>query len=253
MMTSELRALQNLIEESGRLAVAEKPNRIVELKGDRSLVTNVDKLIEEWLRERLPTFAPGTSVWGEEFGREEPAENGIWLVDPIDGTSNFSYGSPLWGISVALQDSDGLGMGVIVLPEMNITLSAQKGNGSYWNNDLLPAITAGPVEETQLVSINESATKSIAHRLPGKPRLSGAFVVDGAFTVKQWYRALIGKNEMLYDVAASVLAARELGATITYLDGSEWSEFDLVRGSKIDKPWGILPQGSGFVTDKPKG
>jgi fructose-1,6-bisphosphatase/inositol monophosphatase family enzyme len=79
--------------------------------------------------------------------------------------------------------------------------------------------------------------------VPGKLRLSGAFVIDGAFTVKQWFRGMVGMNEKLYDAAASILAARELGADIRYLDGSAWSEHDLLEDRRIDKPWGILPAG----------
>jgi fructose-1,6-bisphosphatase/inositol monophosphatase family enzyme len=94
--------------------------------------------------------------------------------------------------------------------------------------------------------VNDPAFRKLGKVLPGKLRLSGAFVVDGAFTAKQWFRCLIGVNERLYDVAASVLAARELGAIVTYMDGTAWHEQDLLN-KRIAEPWGILPVHSGLI------
>ncbi|MBI1333044.1 MAG: hypothetical protein GC165_09210 [Armatimonadetes bacterium] len=243
-MTPELTHLISIVDEAGRNALEMKSGRVVEFKGDGSHVTNVDRETELWLKARLLPDWKGTTMWGEEFGFEPMGEKGLWLIDPIDGTSNFAHGLPLWGISVALMDHTGLQLGVIVLPELGVTLSAERGGGAFWNGEPMPKIAAGEIAVSDLVSVNETLAKQKEYALLGKYRLSGAFVIDGAFTVKQYYRALYGVNEKLYDIAASVLAARELGAEIKFLDGSDFNELDWAQDVNIRKPWGMFPAGS---------
>jgi fructose-1,6-bisphosphatase/inositol monophosphatase family enzyme len=238
-MTQELTQLANIVFSAGQTALLHKEGRTVEFKSDGSHVTNVDRETELRLKAELQPVWPGTSCWGEEYGFEPMGENGLWLIDPIDGTTNFAHGLPLWGISVALMDQEGIRLGVIALPELAVMLCAERGKGAFWNGKAMPAIPSGEIKASSLVSTNER----IKIKLPGKPRLSGAFVIDGAFTAKQYYRALFGVNEKLYDIASSVLAARELGAEIRFVDGDPFNELEWVRDDNIDRPWGIFPAG----------
>ena len=243
-MTQELAQLADIVFRAGQNALLHKDGRTVEFKTDGSHVTNVDRETELWLKAELLPVWGGTSTWGEEYGFEPMGEKGLWLIDPIDGTTNFAHGLPLWGISVALMDQDGIRLGVIALPELNVMLCAERGKGAFWNGERMPMIPPGEIKATSLVSINER----IKIPLPGKPRLSGAFVIDGAFTVKQFYRALFGVNEKLYDIATSVLAARELGAQIAFLDGEPFNELDWAEDRHIDRPWGIFPADSHYFS-----
>ena len=239
-MTQELIKLSDIVFRAGQNALFQKEGRKVEFKADGSHVTNVDQETEVWLKsELLPTWE-GTNAWGEEYGFEPMGENGLWLIDPIDGTTNFAHGLPLWGISVALMDQSSTRLGVIALPELNVMLCAERGMGAYWNGEAMLQIPEGEIKSSSLVSVNER----IKIGLPGKPRLSGAFVIDGAFTAKQFYRALFGVNEKLYDIASSVLVARELGAEIAFLDGTKFNELDWAKDVNIDRPWVIFPKGS---------
>lgn len=239
-MTLELAQLSQIVFSAGQNALLHKEGRTVEFKSDGSHVTNVDRETELRLKAELQPAWPGTNCWGEEYGFEPMGENGLWLIDPIDGTTNFAHGLPLWGVSVALMDSNGLRLGVIALPELSVMLCAERGKGAFWNGKAMPAIPPGEISSSSLVSVNERIKVDI----PGKPRLCGAFVIDGAFTIKQYFRALFGMNEKLYDIAASVLAARELGAKIAFLDGEEFDEMDWATDIKIDRPWGIFPANS---------
>lgn len=240
-MTSELRRLGDIVSEAARSAAGSALRYQHEIKPDGSVVTAADLETERVLRKVLTAEWTGTSVWGEEFGFEEMGTSGLWLVDPIDGTSNFYSGNPLWGVSVALMDHDSLRLGAIVLPELGIELVSERGQGTFWNGVRLEPQAWGEVLPHELVSVNDSALKHIGERVTGKPRLCGAFVVDGAFTVRRWFKALYGMNEKLYDVAASVLAAREIGLAVAYCDETEWHERDLATDIKIAKPWRIGP------------
>ncbi len=243
-MSPTLTSLLNIVREQGEFASSTPLRQEINIKGDGSVVTGTDVAVERAFRLSLPVLAPGSAFWGEELGWELPSERGIWLVDPIDGTSNYASGNPLWGISVAFQDSEGLLLGCIVLPELGIELCAERGKGAFWNGERLPVLEPTQTLPHELISVNDSALRLMDEKVTGKPRLCGAFVVDGAFTVRRWFKSLYGMNEKLYDVAATVLAAREIGMDARYCNGSDWNEADLVTDKNIAKPWQI-----GFVND----
>jgi myo-inositol-1(or 4)-monophosphatase len=241
-MSPKLTSLLQLVREQGEFARTTTLRSEINIKGDGSVVTGTDVAVEKALRVALPSLAPGSSIWGEELGWEAMGADGIWLVDPIDGTSNYASGNPLWGISVALQDSEGLQLGCIVLPELGFELCSERGAGAFWNGERLPVLSPSDTLPHELISVNDSAFRQLDGNVVGKPRLCGAFVVDGAFTVRRWFKSLYGMNEKLYDVAATVLAAREIGLDARYCDGSSWHERDLLLDLNISKAWQI-----GFV------
>ena len=244
-MTDRLAELGRLAVEAGTLAQSERGRLARELKPDGSIVTNGDRTVETMLRERLPALVPGTTVWGEEFGFADAGSGGRWLVDPIDGTSNYAYGSPLWGVSIALEVGGRLALGAVALPDLGETYLAEDGGGAFVDGNPLPPVEPGPIRPEHLTSYNEHVAARLSG-VPGKQRLSGAFVIDGTFAVRGRYRALVAMREKLYDVAACVVMAREVGMDVRYIDGSPFEERTLLKDEKIGRPWGILPRDSGF-------
>lgn len=248
-ISDRLARLADITERAGRIAQKIRREGIDrELKSDGSIVTEADRETERFLRSELPALAPGATIWGEEFGFEPEGENGLWVVDPVDGTSNFGFGSPLWGVSVALVRGDDAVIGAVALPELGEIFLAEAGEGAWLNGSALAPIGAGPIQPFELVSYSDSfLRRHPAADLPGRMRISGAFVLDGTFMAAQRLRALVGFGEKLYDVAACVLMARELGAEVRYLDGSPFSLDALKRPETIGKPWGMLPKDSGLT------
>lgn len=244
-MTDRLAELGRIATEAGLLAQQERSRLVRELKPDGSIVTNGDRAVETWLRERLPALVPQTTVWGEEFGFSDAGPGGRWLVDPVDGTSNYAYGSPLWGVSIALEVQGRLTLGAVSLPDLGELFLAEDGGGAYRNGEPLALILPGPIEPYELTSFNDRVA-SVLTDVPGKQRLSGAFVIDGTFTVTGRYRALVALREKLYDVAACVIMARELGMDVRYIDGSPFDEKALLVDRHIGQPWGMLPAESGY-------
>ncbi len=239
--------LSNLIEEAGRLAVESRQSLVSELKADGSIVTNGDRAVETWLRPRLTQLAPSSEVWGEELGWSAPGPGGLWVVDPIDGTSNYSYGNPLWGVSAALLVGGKITMGAIALPDLNEIYLSEVGAGAYLNGKPLPMIPAGEIKRHQLVSAFDGAMDRIGrNQFPGKMRTIGSFVLEGAFVATQRLRGMICCREKLYDVGAVVLINRELGADVRYADGSPFVEANLMAEGPITQPWIVFPKDSGF-------
>lgn len=243
-MTDRLAALGRLAAEAGALAQEERTRLVRELKGDGSIVTNGDRAVERWLRERLPALVPDTTVWGEEFGFEEAGPGGRWLVDPVDGTSNYSYGSPLWGVSIGLEIEGRLKLGAVALPDLGELYLAEDGGGAFLNGEPLAPVEPGPIRAHEITSYNDAI--EVLGTIPGKQRIAGAFVIDGTFVVRGRYRAVVAMREKLYDVAACVVMAREVGMDVRYIDGSPFEEKELLKDQKIGTPWGILPRDSGF-------
>lgn len=239
---------ERCVREAVAVASRERRSLVVETKPDGSLVTNVDRAIEEFLRDALRKCVPGAGFWGEEMGRDEDRPEGLWLIDPIDGTTNFAHGSPLWGISVALCVGDQLIGGSVALPDLGELYSGGQTCGAFLNGEPMRQIVPGPIERFQPISVNDTTGR--IHGLPGKHRCSGCFVIDGCFTAMGRFRALYGANEHLYDVAACVLIASEVGMDYHYLDGTRLDLSQLKSGGKIINPWTITPaiQISGAAT-----
>lgn len=101
----------------------------------RDLVTDVDLAIEKQFRELINKKYPGHLVLGEEFGAPKTIANNklIWIIDPIDGTTNFTQGVPLCCISIALWDKNGPLVGVVYNPITNNLFSASKNRGAFKN------------------------------------------------------------------------------------------------------------------------
>jgi myo-inositol-1(or 4)-monophosphatase len=240
-------ALQEIVAQAGKVAQKGRLRLDSELKPDGSIVTNADREVELFLRSQLQAFAPGTTIWGEEFGYEEEGPEGLWVLDPVDGTSNFRFGSPLWGVSVGLVRNGEILLGCIALPDLQESYVAEKGLGSYMNGVRMKPIPAGPIEAHELVTYGDGLLHAYPDiKPPGKMRLTGAFVIDGAFTCMQRFRGLIGRRERLYDIAVCVLMGQECNADIRYTDGSEFNIKELCTPEQIKKPWLIFPRDSGF-------
>lgn len=237
--------LGDLAVQAGQIACEARTRMTREEKPDGSVVTNADREVETYLRDVLPSFIKGTEVWGEEFGFSDPGENGLWLVDPVDGTTNFAHGSPLWGVSVGLWQNGKIVLGALILPDLNELYLSALGHGVTCNGQALAPIPSGEVLRRETVGYSESVMR-LGIKIPGRMRCSGAFVVEGAWVMQQRYRGMVGVREQLYDVAPCLLFAEELGAEVRYLDGSSFDLEPLLAPVKIEKPWIIFPQGSGF-------
>jgi myo-inositol-1(or 4)-monophosphatase len=239
--------LEDICRQGATIALDAREKLDHRLKPDGSIVTNADDLVEQYVDAQLLAMLPGSTVWGEESGFSDEGAGGLWVVDPIDGTSNFTFGSPLWGISIALVRGPDIELGAVFLPQLEEMYLSAKGHGVTRNGELLQQIPPGEIKPHNLVSYNETVVKHVSgSSMPGKMRCTGAFVVDGVFTMAQRYRGMIGMREKLYDAAACMLMAQELGMDVRYADGSPLLIEALKRDEKIGKPWLMFPRDSGF-------
>lgn len=232
---------------AGRLAQKARQRLVKDLKPDGSVVTNGDREVEQFIRLELDRLTPGMPVWGEEFGFAQDTGDGVWLVDPVDGTTNYSVGSPLWGVSIGFVRNARIEIGIVALPDLDEVYLGVRGEGVTLNGSPLTPIVPGRVQPHEMVGYCESVSR-LNLKVPGKQRCSGAFVVEGAWVATQRFRGIVGIREHLYDVAPCMLMGMELGADVRYVDGTPIEIEPLLAGDRIGRPWMIFPQESGFTT-----
>ena len=207
----------------------------VSKKGPGDFVTKTDKKVEKIIIEELEKARPDYGFIAEETG-ENKANNSEynWIIDPIDGTSNFMHGIPHFAISIALEKKDEIIAGIIFDPIKNESFYAEKGRGAYLNNRRIrvskrkdldeaiglygcPPITI--VEENKIFDQLKTASKKI-HKLRnyGSAALDFAYVAAGRADFA-WYDHL-----NYWDYAAGKIILLEAGGTITNFKGKEFNK-----------------------------
>jgi myo-inositol-1(or 4)-monophosphatase len=234
----------DLMEECGQLALKGWEPGMGELKQDGSIVTRFDRKIEELMRQRLPRILPGSTVWGEEMGYEEPGPGGHWMLDPIDGTSNYAYGHPNWGISLGLAQEGRLTAGFIWEPGLRRRLWMNEGEPAMSEHGALKPCTPGPIQRHELMG---HGSIGLAQRLnwPGKLRHLGAFVTEASLVLRGGLRGMTAGRVKLYDCAAGLLMAEALGYEIRHLEGDLVDSTAWMKPGAM-RPFAIVPPDSGL-------
>ena len=128
-----LDAITAIVREAGAMALAEREAGLaVEAKARQDFVTQADRAVERLLRAKLTALLPGSEFLGEEDGGAVEA-NLLWVVDPIDGTTNYIRGLPHWCVSVALLENGAPRLGIVFAPELDWFYLAEAGQGASRN------------------------------------------------------------------------------------------------------------------------
>ncbi len=221
----------------------------VSLKGPGDFVTLSDKRVEKILIEELQIARPNYSILSEEIGEIKNDKEFKWIIDPIDGTSNFLHGIPHFGISVGLEHMDEIICGIIYDPIKDEMFVAEKGNGSYLNNQRIRVssrsklkdcliVTGGPrrnLKERE-IALKEydkfSSSVDVPVRKMGSASLDMAYVAAGRFD-GMWQR-----NLNYWDIAAGIIIIKEAGGFVTDFNGNDTyieKKTILATNSRINK------------------
>src|SRR5579884_3241346 len=135
-MTDELQAAIEIARESGALLLDYFHRRVrVESKGEFDIVTEADRASEQLVVRRLRARFPKHSIVAEEGGGIETESASRWYVDPLDGTTNFAHGFPIFNITLALEREGELALGVIFDPVHDELFHATRGQGAFLNGE----------------------------------------------------------------------------------------------------------------------
>jgi myo-inositol-1(or 4)-monophosphatase len=105
----------------------------IEYKGRINLVTEMDRRSEDLIVGRLRAAFPGDGIWAEESGRDRAGSERVWIVDPLDGTTNYAHEYPVFAVSIALQESGELVVGAVYNPLLDDMYAARRGGGAMLN------------------------------------------------------------------------------------------------------------------------
>ncbi len=199
--------------------------------GPADLVSIADEEAEQTAHRILTAARPDYGFLGEEGGARGGDRSGRqWIVDPLDGTTNFLFGTPLWGVNVALaQDGDVIG-GVIFLPMLNELYVAEKGQGAWLNGRRIFVSPRATLEEAVLgcgIPFNGKPDHPVFAREMARltPRVAGirrtgAASVDLAWVAAGRWDSYWERCTSAWDMAPGVVLVREAGGQVTGVDGA---------------------------------
>ena len=197
----------------------------VSKKGPKDFVTKTDKRVEKILIEELTKSKKNYSFITEETGKIINKNKSIfWVIDPIDGTTNFLHGIPHFAISVALQIEGEITIGLIFDPIKNEIFYGEKNSGSYFNNNRIRVSNKSNMEECLFASNNEGV-KSIYPKL--NLRNTGCAALDLAYVGCGRFDGYFHNKINLWDIAAGKIIIEEAGGKINNIDNFHINRIDI--------------------------
>lgn len=204
----------------------------VEIKGLNDLVSYVDRTAEERLQTIISELLPGSGFINEESGSHNTDSEYVWIIDPLDGTTNFIFNLPLYSISVALQHNGETVLGWVYGIMQDELFFAQKNVGAYLNGTQFHCSRTPHLSESLLatgfpyhkfdVSVRGylETLLELMHKTRGIRRL-GSAALDLAYTAIGRFDAFFESTLMPWDVAAGGLIVQEAGGKVSDYHGSE--------------------------------
>ena len=219
-----------------------------DLKSRNDWVSRADRESEAVIMGYLRAKCPNDACLGEESGAVSALDGGasarrVWIIDPLDGTSNYLQHFPFWCISIALRDGDEMVAGVIYEPLRNNTFSVEKGSGTFLNGKRVHVstqtalegaflATGFPFRAQQYVSVYCSIFEDVIRMAKGVRR-AGSAALDLAYTAAGIFDGFFELHLAPWDISAGGLMVLEAGGVVTDFSGGDrfWS-----RGNILGAP-----------------
>ena len=221
---------QVLLEKFGRVNVMKK--------GDIDLVTDADHASEALIIERIRSHYPKHSILAEESG-EAVIKGGDqewkWIIDPLDGTTNYAHGYPCFCVTLAVEHNSEIVIGVTFDPTRNELFAAEKGHGATLNGRPIRVSSSDALGDSLIVTgfhYNFKQKTDFAKHLTGfmlesrGVRRDGSAAIDMAYVACGRFDGFWEEGLNPWDVAAGTLLIAEAGGYVTYYDGSPFSIYE---------------------------
>ena len=212
MIKAAEKASRALIRDFGEIEKLQ-----VSIKGPTDFVSNADLKAEKIIIEELKKARPYYSIISEEDGSENNKDKDhTWIIDPIDGTTNFLHGVPHFAISIALKYGNEIISGLIYDPIKDEMFYAEKDSGAFFNNQRIR------VPKKKEINSCLFATGGVAKNEVDLPlRKSGSAALDIAYVAAGRYDGYFQNDLNLWDIAAGIILVKEAGGMINEIDLSQ--------------------------------
>lgn len=226
--------IEEIVLEAGRL-LREKIDEChtIEYKGDINLVTEADRLSEELIISRIRSRFPEHGILAEESPETVNSSAFRWIIDPLDGTTNYAHGYPVFSVSIALECEGAIRLGAVYNPMMNELFFAEKGQGAFLNGrrltvsrttDLSRSLLATgfpyDLKEDRNNNMNYFETMAMSAQAV---RRAGSAAFDLACLAAGRFDGFWELKLMPWDTAAGCLLVQEAGGIVTDLQGGPFS------------------------------
>lgn len=232
-----LQFAKKLAYDTGKIALTHqrKGGINVSTKGSsNNLVTNIDKICDDFICKTINTHFPDHSILSEESGLSEKNGEYKWIIDPIDGTTNFAHGFPLFAVSIAVVHKGKPIIGVIEVPALGETFWGQEGKGAYMGMKPIHVSKNGDLDGCLLATgfpynrLNERYKKNMElfdefYAASQGVRRIGSAAIDLCFVACGRFDAFWEYDLEPWDVAAGKIILEEAGGTVTNMDGSTFN------------------------------
>ena len=229
-----LSVAESLAKQAGDLCLEIQQNLgEVHYKSKKDVVTRADIASETLIVDGLRAAFPTHSIRTEEAGVIEGSDPRYrWIIDPVDGTVNFSRGIPLWGISIALHFEGKPLVAAINLPKLGELYTASRGNGAFMNgspihvssetDSIHSIVSNGDFNVGDVAKINAQNSRNFAREAEAFERVKclGSAVVEGCFTACGRIDCFVMTMSYPWDIAAIALMVEEAGGKSTRIDGA---------------------------------
>ena len=222
MIKAAEKASKILIRDFGELEKLQ-----VSSKGPADFVTNSDKKVEKIIIEELAKSRKKFSILSEEVGEIKNSDkDNYWIVDPIDGTTNFLHGIPHFAISIALKTKEEIVSGLIFDPIKNEMFYAEKDNGAYFNNKRIRVSKKKNLNECLFATGGRDKIENTLNT-----RKSGSAALDMAYVGAGRYDGYFQKNLNIWDIAAGIIIINEAGGKVNDIDCFSNKPISIYAGS----------------------
>jgi myo-inositol-1(or 4)-monophosphatase len=222
MIKASQKASKALIRDFGEIEKLQ-----VSVKGPSNFVTNADIKAEKIIIEELMKAKKNYSIISEEDGSKinSDSEN-VWIIDPIDGTSNFLHGIPHFAISIALKSNNEIISGLIYDPIKDEMFYAEKNSGAFFNNQRIKVSKKKEIEDCLFATGGkEKVISDFITRKTGSAALDMAYVAAGR------YDGYFQNNLNLWDVAAGIIIVKEAGGIVNEINLSNHNNIKIIASS----------------------
>lgn len=223
-MHPELVRIKNLVIEAAREELLPRFNKVSHsFKLDGSVITEADLVMQDRIQSALKQAYPSYAFVGEEMTKAEQQQQlvlpntGLWCLDPLDGTSNFSLGIPCFSVSLALIVNAELVMGVVYDPMRDECFAAQRGVGAWLNDEPIQSFHHAPPDKAGIAIVDYKRLKpELRHRLVEDPpfksqRSFGSVALDWCWLAAGRGHVYLHGSQNLWDYAAGLLIFLEAG------------------------------------------